>query len=188
MEGDTTRICLLQSPAVTIMRFVSGLCSRCVSMLAVAVLVPVSARSGLPGHVPACERVAVFDNDGTVWPGQRLWLPLSRRLATSTRKPRARARGLAAALAVASSCRRMCSTNGEGGIRISKKPAGKTRVSRQGGTESGTVSTKTASEGEVLLSVAWDQLPEDVRRRLASLTPEVLAALHALFNGEPRRT
>ncbi len=34
----------------------------------------------------------------------------------------------------------------------------------------------------------WDQLPEEVRRRLASLTPEVLAALHALFNGEPRRT
>jgi hypothetical protein len=80
------------------MRFVSGLCSRCVSMLAVAVLVPVSARSaspdsdplpswnegaakraivefvarvtdaGSPDHVPAAERVAVFDNDGTLWP------------------------------------------------------------------------------------------------------------------------
>ena len=80
------------------MRFVSGVCSRCVSMLAVAVLVPVSARSaspdsdplpswnegaakraivefvarvtdaGSPDHVPAAERVAVFDNDGTLWP------------------------------------------------------------------------------------------------------------------------
>jgi hypothetical protein len=97
-DGDTTTICLLQSPAVTIMRFVSGVCSRCVSMLAVAVLVPVSVRSaspdsdplpswnesaakraivefvgrvtdaGSPDHVPAAERVAVFDNDGTLWP------------------------------------------------------------------------------------------------------------------------
>ena len=78
-------------------------------------------------------------------------------------------------------------TNGEGGIRISKKTAGKTRVSREGGTESGTVSTKTASEGEFSVSVVWDQLPEEVRRRLASLTPEMLATLHALFSGAPRQ-
>ena len=78
-------------------------------------------------------------------------------------------------------------TNGEGGIRISKKPSKKTRVSRKGGTESGTVSTVTASEGEFSISVAWDQLPEEVRRRLASLTPEMLAALHALFSGESRQ-
>ena len=32
----------------------------------------------------------------------------------------------------------------------------------------------------------WDQLPEDVRVRLASLTPEMLAALQVLFGG-PRR-
>jgi hypothetical protein len=79
-------------------------------------------------------------------------------------------------------------TSGEGGIRISKKTAGKTRVSRKGGTESGTVSTETASEGEFSISVAWDQLPKEVRRRLASLTPEMLAALHALFSGAPRQT
>lgn len=77
--------------------------------------------------------------------------------------------------------------NGEGGIRTSKKTSGKTRVSRKGGTESGTVSTKTASEGEFSLSMAWDQLPEEVRQRLASLTPEMLAALHALFTGAPRQ-
>lgn len=78
--------------------------------------------------------------------------------------------------------------NGEGGIRISKEPAGKTRVSRKGGTESGTVSTKTTPEGELPLSVAWDQLPEEVRRRLASLTPEVLAGLHALFSAPYRQS
>ena len=82
---------------------------------------------------------------------------------------------------------RPSSPNGEGGIRISKKTAGKTRVSREGGTESGTVSTKTASEGEFSVSVVWDQLPEEVRRRLASLTPEMLATLHALFSGAPRQ-
>lgn len=34
---------------------------------------------------------------------------------------------------------------------------------------------------------AWNQLPEDFRRRLASLPPEVLAALQALFSGAPRQ-
>jgi len=78
-------------------------------------------------------------------------------------------------------------SNGEGGIRISEKTSGKTRVSRKGGTESGTLSTKTASEGEFSLSMAWDQLPEEVRQGLASLTPEMLAALHTLFSGAPRQ-
>lgn len=35
---------------------------------------------------------------------------------------------------------------------------------------------------------AWNRLPEDFRRRLASLPPEVLAALQALFSGGPRET
>ena len=34
---------------------------------------------------------------------------------------------------------------------------------------------------------AWNRLPEDFRRRLASLPPEVLAALHALFSDAPRQ-
>ena len=79
-------------------------------------------------------------------------------------------------------------TNGEGGIRISKKPTGKTRVSRKGGTESGTDSARTAPESGSTLALAWDRLPEETRRRLASLTPEVLAALHALFSAPPRQS
>ena len=35
--------------------------------------------------------------------------------------------------------------------------------------------------------MAWDQLPEEVRKGLASLTPEMLAALHTLFSGAPRQ-
>jgi hypothetical protein len=77
------------------------------------------------------------------------------------------------------------SPNGEGGIRISKKPAGKTRVSRKGGTESGTESRKTASDDESALALAWDQLPEETRQRLASLTPEMLAVLRSVFGGAP---
>jgi hypothetical protein len=76
-------------------------------------------------------------------------------------------------------------TNGEGGIRISKKPAGKTRVSRRGGTESGTEFRKTASDDESALALAWDQLPEGTRRRLASLTPEMLTVLRSVFGGAP---
>ena len=34
---------------------------------------------------------------------------------------------------------------------------------------------------------AWNRLPEDLRQRLASLPPEVLAALQALFGGAPRQ-
>ena len=33
---------------------------------------------------------------------------------------------------------------------------------------------------------AWDDLPENFRRRIASLPPDVLAALHALFSGLDR--
>jgi hypothetical protein len=36
-------------------------------------------------------------------------------------------------------------------------------------------------------AAAWDQLPREFQRRLASLPPEVLAALHALFSGAPRQ-
>lgn len=35
---------------------------------------------------------------------------------------------------------------------------------------------------------AWNRLPEDFRRRLASLPPDVLAALEALFSGAPPET
>ena len=34
---------------------------------------------------------------------------------------------------------------------------------------------------------AWNGLSEDLRQRIASLPPEVLAALHALFNGATRK-
>jgi hypothetical protein len=34
---------------------------------------------------------------------------------------------------------------------------------------------------------AWNGLSEDLRQRIASLPPEVFAALHALFNGATRK-
>ena len=51
------------------------------------------------------------------------------------------------------------------------------------GTESGTVWTEPAPGAESALALAWDRLPEETRRRLATLTPEVLAALQAAFGG-----
>jgi hypothetical protein len=73
--------------------------------------------------------------------------------------------------------------NGEGGIRITRKSSGKTGVSSKAGTESGTDSSKTTAAPQLPLSMTWDQLPEEVRQRLASLTPDMIAALHALFSG-----
>jgi hypothetical protein len=37
------------------------------------------------------------------------------------------------------------------------------------------------------LAAAWERISPEFQRRLASLPPEVLAALHALFSGEPRQ-
>ena len=34
---------------------------------------------------------------------------------------------------------------------------------------------------------AWNRLPEELRQRIASLPPEVLAALSALFGGQQRQ-
>lgn len=79
-------------------------------------------------------------------------------------------------------------TNGEGGIRITSESSHETQILEKAGTESGTVLPETVSQDESAVASAWNQLPEETRQRLAALTPEVLAALEALFSGRPRRS
>ena len=38
---------------------------------------------------------------------------------------------------------------------------------------------------ERMAETYWDQLPEETRRRLSSLTPEMLAVLRSVFGGAP---
>jgi hypothetical protein len=83
---------------------------------------------------------------------------------------------------------RPSSPNGEGGIRITSESSHETQILEKAGTESGTVLPETVSQDESAVASAWNQLPEETRQRLAALTPEVLAALEALFSGRPRRS